>query len=106
MTPRSEKSIEADIIRALRDMGFLVTKTSQPRPSMITRGVPDLFAAHPRWGLQLWVEVKRADGQPTAHQRAWHATVRMAGGNVLVARSVADVVTELGRLGAPIRVAS
>lgn len=97
-----EKHIEADIIGALRTMGFAVTKTSQPRPSMLTRGVPDLYAAHPRWGLRLWIEVKRPGEKPTLHQVAWHRSERLAGGTVLVADSVGAVVEALRKMGAPI----
>jgi hypothetical protein len=98
----TEKAIEANIIRALRTLGFAVTKTSQPRASMISRGVPDLYACHPVWQIRFWCEVKRPGQRPTAHQLAWHAAERAAGGTVVVATSVADVLLELGRLGAPI----
>jgi hypothetical protein len=102
-TPRPlEKHVEADIIRALRAMGFAVTKTSQPRPSMLTRGVPDLYAAHPRWGLRAWIEVKRPGEKPSPDQVAWHRCERLAGGTVLVADSVAAVVEALKKMGAPL----
>lgn len=99
---RLEKHIEADIIGALQRLGFAVTKTSQPRPSMITRGVPDLFAMHPTWKISTWLEVKTATGEPSAHQRFWHTIASSAGVNVAVVRSVEDTITELKRLGAPI----
>jgi predicted signal transduction protein with EAL and GGDEF domain len=102
MTRPLEKSIQWDIVRALRTLGFAVTETSQRRPSGVTVGIPDLYAAHPVWQLRFWCEVKRPGQRPTAHQRAWHETERAAGGTVLVATSVADVLLELGRLGAPI----
>ena len=102
LRPPLEKRVEADIIGALRTLGFAVTKTSQPRPSMLTIGVPDLYAAHPRWGLRLWIEVKRPGGKPTAQQVAWHRCERLAGGTVLVLDSVAAMLAELKRLGAPI----
>jgi hypothetical protein len=38
---RLEKEIEAEFIRNLRLLGFQVSKTSQPRPSMIALGIPD-----------------------------------------------------------------
>jgi hypothetical protein len=38
---RLEKEIEAEFIQNLRLLGFQVSKTSQPRPSMITLGIPD-----------------------------------------------------------------
>lgn len=100
---RLEKSIEAEIIKNLKAIGFGVTKTSQPRPSMLTRGIPDLYAAHPTWGLRVWIEVKAEDNKPSAYQLAWHATERAAGGTVLVAWSWGEVQAALQALGAPIR---
>lgn len=100
---RLEKAIEADIIRAMQDLGFAVTKTSQPRPSMITRGVPDLYAAHPLWRIRIWIEVKRPGGKTTAYQDLWHETERAAGGSVVVARSVGDVLDAIAEMGAPVR---
>lgn len=97
-----EKMIERDIILALRRLQFGVTKTSQPRPSMVTLGIPDLYAHHPRWGIRLWIEVKAPGNKPSDTQAAWHQAEREAGGVVLVAYSVADVVDELRRLGAPL----
>ena len=90
-------------MEALRRMGFGVTKTSQPRASMVTEGIPDLYARHPRWGLRVWIEVKAGTNRPSAVQTAWHAAEREAGGTVLVVWSVEDLIRELKALGAPIR---
>lgn len=98
-----EKHVEADIIKALDNMGFAVTKTSQPRPSMLTLGIPDLYAAHPVWGIRCWIEVKRPGGKTSAHQEAWHAAERAAGGTVFVADGVRSLLHELKALGAPVR---
>lgn len=100
--PPLEKHIEAEIIRNLRTLGFAVTKTSQARPSKVTLGVPDLYAAHPIWKIRLWIEVKRPGNKTSAYQDAWHETERRAGGHVMVATSVTEVIAELRRLGAPI----
>lgn len=103
VTRRSpEKQIEADIIKALRTLGFLVSKTSQPRASMMTPGIPDLYAAHPRWRLRLWIEVKAPKGRTSPQQDLWHAIERDSGGTVIIARSTSDLVTELQKLGAPL----
>lgn len=99
---RLEKEIEAEFITNLSDLGFKVSKTSQPRPSMITRGVPDLYASHARWQIRLWIEVKAGDNGPSLHQLAWHKAEREAGGLVLVAWNWPEVTEELRRLGAPI----
>jgi Holliday junction resolvase len=99
---RREKEVEWEIIKNLREIGFQVSKTSQPRPSMITRGVPDLYAVHGRWRLRFWVEVKAGTNQPSADQLAWHQEERAAGGTVLVAWSWGEVLRELVRMGAPV----
>lgn len=96
-----EKAVEAGIIRDLRALGFHVTKTSQPRASMLTEGIPDLYAmGH---GCGLWIEVKTATGRVRPSQLAWHAEAARNGVAVVVARSSADVVAALRGLGAPIQ---
>lgn len=99
---RLEKEIEAEIIKNLRDLRFQVTKTSQPRPSKVTLGIPDLYASHERWQIRLWIEVKAGNNQPSVHQLAWHAQERASGGNVLVAWNWMQVFEEIVRLGAPL----
>jgi predicted signal transduction protein with EAL and GGDEF domain len=99
---RLEKEIEAEIIRNLALLGFQVSKTSQPRPSMLTLGIPDLYAVHARWRLRFWVEVKRPGNGPSPAQLAWHEAEREAGGCVLIARSWSDVQRALVKMGAPI----
>lgn len=103
-----EKRLESSIIKALWKLGFRVTKTSQPRPSMITIGVPDLYASHGRYGVRLWIEVKAAHRKREAReglsieQLQWIRDERAAGGNAMVAYSVEDVLQELKRLGVPL----
>jgi hypothetical protein len=105
-SPRpKEKDVEAGIVRALRTVGCDVTKTSQPRASMITAGVPDLYVQHRAWRLRLWVEVKRDEkAKPTQHQLEWHAREREAGGAVVVAWSVEQVLGALVEMGAPLTI--
>ena len=99
----SEKAIERDVINAAETLGFAVSKTSQPqRPVGMTVGIPDLYMAHPRWRLRLWVECKGPGNTPTEAQRAWHDTEREAGGNVCVVTSVADLIENLKAMGAPL----
>lgn len=100
---RREKEIEAEIIKNLKTLGFGVTKTSQPRSSMISRGIPDLYCSSSRWGIRLWIEVKAGNNEPSFDQLVWHSQERAAGGNVLVAWSWMEVFDELIRLGAPLR---
>lgn len=102
--PRSEKQVEADIIEALQTLGFSVVKLSQAqRPVGMTEGTPDIYARHLAWQLRVWVEVKRPrGGRVSLAQLAWHAAERAAGGAVVVARTVGELVKELKALGAPI----
>lgn len=103
LKPPLEKHVERDIMRALETMGFDVSKTSQPRPSMVRIGIPDLYARHPRWGIRLWIEVKRPGiGRLSAAQRHWIEVEREAGGLAIVADSVADLLDHLRAMGAPV----
>lgn len=57
-TPPSEKAVEAWVIDLFRKCGLLVWKTSQPRATMITEGLPDLWVFCPRRSLAFWWEAK------------------------------------------------
>ena len=69
---------------------------------MITRGVPDLYARSEKYGIRLWLEVKTPIGRLSPYQEAWHASERAAGGDVVVVRSVSEVITALQQRGVPI----
>lgn len=97
-----EKRAQTAVVRNLRLLGMFVTTFSQPRRTMQTPGVPDLFACHGRWGISLWIEMKAPGGRLSTAQAVWHREARAAGQNVITATSTADVVAELKRLGAPI----
>ena len=110
--PRSEKDIEADVIRVLTAVGYRVTKTSQHgKPRGMTEGVPDLYAMHPGVPYSatqgpphaIWVEVKSAAGRLRDSQVRWHRDAAACGVTVIVARSAADLVAPLQALGIPIR---
>lgn len=98
----TEKQIESGIIRSLRTLGFDVTKTSQPRASMVTLGIPDLYVRSDRYGVRCWMEVKTPKGKLSAYQTAWHQMEKRAGGDVVVVRSLDDVLTALRDRGVPI----
>ena len=57
--PALEKNEEAGIVELYTAAGCHVYKTSQPRPTMMTAGIPDLFVVAPRKRLAWWHEVKR-----------------------------------------------
>lgn len=83
-------------------MGWHVSKFSQPRNTMQTPGIPDLYARHWRLKLRVWIEVKAPGNGPTLAQRQWHRDERECGGEVLIVRSVDELVEDLRALGAPI----
>ena len=97
-----EKALDAAVTRDLRALGCVVVNTSQPRASMVTRGLPDKLILHTGWKLALWVELKSARGRTSPEQDALHAALRASGHAVVVARSTADVLGALRALGAPI----
>lgn len=99
MSRRSpEKDLQRQILTALRSLGFWAGDMSQPRRTMMPVGLPDIYAQHAGWKIRLWVEVKTPTGRLTHHQRAWHEHERAAGGTVIVARSVSDVVGAVQQL--------
>lgn len=104
MTP--EAKVQRNIVQALKRLGFHVSKFDQGyRPDGSTRqtpGIPDLYALHPSWKMDLWVEVKAGSNKPTEHQKAWIRTAREAGQVAIVAYSVDEVVEALESHGAPI----
>lgn len=99
---RSEKAIEADIIRNIRQLGAFVVKMSQPRRTMQTEGTPDLLILWGRFGIALWVEVKRPGGKLRTMQAVWHREARAAGQTVIVASSTGQVIDALREMGAPL----
>jgi hypothetical protein len=100
--PPLEKTVQQHVKQALASLGFHVSDLSQPRRTMQTVGLPDLWAMHPRWRLALWIEVKRPGGKVSLAQSAWHQVARDAGVHVLVVWGVADLVEGLKALGAPL----
>lgn len=95
---QGESKLSRDIMAALRARGAFVFKV-HGGPTMMT-GLPDICGV---WcGLSIWIETKMPGGQdPTPIQLYRHARIIAAGGYVLVARSVADVVTWLGVIQPP-----
>lgn len=97
----SEKLLDARVTRALRQLGFLVSRFQQPRRSGITAGVPDLFVAHRRTG-GFWVELKTPSGRLSSAQEEWIRAHEEAGVKTIVVRSVLDLLRRLRELGFPI----
>lgn len=100
----TEKRIEAQIIRALRTLGFAVTKTSAAvHAKGVSAGTPDLYVRTHRYGgIRVWLEVKTPKGRLSPLQQSWHVTEKEAGGHVFVVRSVGDAIAALRECGVPI----
>ena len=98
-----EKRVQNAIKRALNQLGFFVSDFSQPRASMQTPGIPDLYACHPGWQMSLWIEVKANKGKLTTAQAFWHEMAEGSGVNVVTAHELRDVTSYLQEIGAPIQ---
>lgn len=85
-----EKAIQARVKACAELMGFAVSDFSQPRASMQTPGIPDLYVTHRGKKLRAWVEVKTPDGALSKEQRDWHLRTISAGGRVWVVRSASE----------------
>ncbi len=120
----SEKSLQAQIVQAFLALGFDVTVFGTVRRASIcprchhrvaghmgtqqTAGVGDLYVryAHAGRTARVWVEVKTPTGVCSADQRAWHDRERAAGGEVVVVRSVDQVIQIAQAWGVPVRVSA
>ena len=87
---RTEKAVQRDVKDVLALHGCIVSDLSQPRASMQTPGLPDLYVQDPKRKRHFWLEVKKEGGRLSGFQKAWHESERAAGGEVYVVRSAAD----------------
>ena len=98
-----EKFVQRKIKLAAQDLGFEVMDMSQPRASMMPRGLPDLYLRHRPKQFRCWVEVKRPDvGIVSSAQAAWILWERECGGIAFVADSVERFVHQLEEHGFPV----
>jgi hypothetical protein len=93
-----EKAVQRAVTKALKTLGFHISDLSQPRASMQTPGLPDLFAMHAGWKVAFWVEVKAPGGKLSVAQEAWHREAHASGVRVMTVDSVAALVSELSRI--------
>lgn len=93
-----ESAVQHQIRLALEAVGCAVSMTSQVRASVVTPGLPDIWFCHAAWQVSGWIECKTTNGRLSKVQRDWHETAQAAGVNVLVARSPADAVQQVGAL--------
>jgi hypothetical protein len=76
------------IIQALSFKGWRVFR--MPPSIYSNKGIPDLCAC--KWGVTVWIEVKRNDGKLSPQQQRFGQMISDAGGLYIVARSVEYVV--------------
>jgi len=57
------------------------------------KGTPDRLALYKSWSV--WIEVKRTGGRVSPEQRDMHKRIREAGGFVIIAESIDDVIEGL-----------
>lgn len=104
----SEKRVQTEVVNNLHAIGFFVTSFSQAQRAQQTAGIPDLFAVHGRFRVQLWIEMKAPDRRNERHgglsfeQVQWHVNARHHGVDVIVAYGWHDVKRALQARGVPI----
>lgn len=90
---------ESDIQRAIKDylklIRFKVIKIQQS--ALSEKGIPDLWAIGIKNGetIQFWCEVKTPTGKVSVRQEDFKEQVEKLGGDVLIARSLDDVISWL-----------
>ena len=99
---RSERTIQREIVKALRDRGFIVHASTPPQSSpqarMIAKadghmtGFPDLCVFG--LGHMILIEVKSATGRCSEKQLEVHEQFRKKGHDVVVAHDVNEAVDE------------
>jgi hypothetical protein len=105
----SEKYVQNDVVRNLRALGFFVSTFSQAQRAQMTAGIPDMFCAHGKYGIALWVEMKAPhrrsvrNGGLSEAQLLWQLLAREAGLAVITAYGWLDVANELRKRGVPIQ---
>ena len=101
--PPLEKPTEHAIINTALDLGFDVTKFSQPRNTMQTEGIPDIYIRHRVKRFTAFVEIKRPDVRVVSSaQAAWILYERQCGGIAFVADSPERFVQQLEEHGFPV----
>lgn len=85
---KSESSVQAEIVRNLKDLGHYPVRVSRSNVS----GIPDLIVCLKPSGLFLAIECKRSSGgKVSALQARSIAQIREAGGYAMIAESWEDV---------------
>lgn len=93
--PPLERTIQRQIVQALRAAGWAVWSTSQgyrsaPGGTRMAPGLPDLYCRHPRRGA-VWIEVKRPGGRVREAQAAFLAAHATGEPRALLAYGLDDI---------------
>ena len=99
-----EKQVQHQIKLAAEALGFEVQDMSQPRASMMPRGLPDLYLRHRAKQFRAFVEIKRPGGKVSSAQAAWIMWERDCGGIAFVADSVERFIHQLHEHGFPVSI--
>jgi len=93
-----ENDIQREIIKYLELQGYLVFRMNAGKGRYNIRlapaGTPDLLCVMNK-GRSVWIEVKQPGKYPTEIQLGMHHKLRIAGHEVIVVRSVEDVIKGL-----------
>lgn len=95
----TEKEVQRAIKQLATDLGFFVTDFSQPRRTMQTRGIPDLYLTQASKQFRVWVECKAPGRKRSMDQLLWHAAVQPAGAHVWTCDSVQAFAAKLNEHG-------
>lgn len=100
----TEKQVQAAVERLYRLFGCVVNNLSQPRATMQTPGIPDLYVQCPKRGLSFWHETKTSSGRLSAAQVAFRDR-EAACRRVVVVGGVAEAKQQLARCGLTVEAA-
>lgn len=74
-----EKSVQVRVIATFKAHGGVVASLSQPRASMQTPGIADLYVFLPRRRRTVWWETKRPGGKQSKEQIEFERLCRACG---------------------------
>ena len=94
----SEKVVQAAVVRCYEAFGCVVYTLSQPRHTMQTPGLPDLYVMCPKRHHAFWHEVKAPGGKLRPSQVDFRRTAEACDETVIVG-GLAEARAQLVKLG-------
>ncbi len=79
-----EAQVQRDVVRLYEQFGCLVYSLSQPRETMQTPGIPDLYVFNRRVRVAWWHETKAVDGKLSDDQLTFMAACQLCGAGHVV----------------------